>query len=92
MRRLAVHYENGAKKYKDRNWEMGQPMMRCFNSAVRHLYKWVAGHDDEDHLAAAAWNVFAMLHVEEAILLGSLSSEYNDRPVGYLKKAAVLPS
>lgn len=26
--RLAKHFENGAKKYGDRNWEKGQPLSR----------------------------------------------------------------
>lgn len=65
MLRLAKHYENGAKKYGDRNWEKGQPSSRYLSSAFRHLFKYLAGMRDEDHLAAAAWNVFAILHNEE---------------------------
>ena len=65
MLRLARHYENGAKKYGDRNWEKGQPSSRYLSSAIRHLFKYLAGMRDEDHLAAAAWNVFAILHNEE---------------------------
>jgi hypothetical protein len=62
--RLALHYEAGAKKYEDRNWEKGIPASRCFDSAKRHLDKWLMGKTDEDHLAAAAWNVFAIMHFE----------------------------
>lgn len=65
LRRLALHYEAGAGKYTDRNWEKGIPMSRCFSSAVRHLFQWVTGQKDEDHLAAAAWNIFAIMHFEE---------------------------
>lgn len=65
LMRLAVHYENGAKKYDDRNWEKGIPISRCFSSAVRHLFKWLAGSREEDHLAAAAWNIFAIMHYEK---------------------------
>lgn len=64
LRRLAVHYQDGAEKYDDRNWEKGMPISRCFDSAVRHLYEWLAGDDDEDKLAAAVWNVFAIMHYE----------------------------
>lgn len=66
LRRLAVHYENGAKKYGDRNWEKGQPVSRFLDSAARHLFAYLAGARDEDHLAAAAWNVMGAMHVEEA--------------------------
>jgi len=65
LKRLAVHYENGAKKYGDRNWEKGQPSSRYLDSALRHLNNYLMGLRDEDHLAAAAWNIFAILHNEE---------------------------
>ena len=64
LERLALHYENGAKKYDDRNWEKGISASRCFSSAYRHLSKWAMGLKDEDHLAAAAWNIFAIMHFE----------------------------
>lgn len=64
LKRLALHYEAGAAKYADRNWEKGIPASRCFSSAVRHLFRWIAGERKEDHLAAAAWNIFAIMHFE----------------------------
>lgn len=64
LMRLAIHYERGARKYADRNWEKGIPIKRCLNSAIRHLVKYMAGWNDEDHLAAAAWNIFAIMHFE----------------------------
>ncbi len=64
MMRLAKHYENGAKKYEDRNWEKGIPASRCFSSCVRHLFQWLSGDREEDHLAAAAWNIFCILDFE----------------------------
>ena len=85
MQRLARHYENGAVKYGDRNWEKGQPLSRYFDSAVRHLYKHLEGQRDEDHLAAAVWNVGAMIHTEELIERGLLSKELSDLP-NYLKE------
>ena len=65
LRRLALRYEYGANKYDDRNWECGVPSSRCFSSAVRHLYQWLAGDRSEDHLAAAVWNVFTIMDNEE---------------------------
>ncbi len=65
--RLARHYEAGATKYADRNWEKGIPASRCFSSAVGHLNKWAMGKTEEDHLAAAAWNIFAIIHYQEVL-------------------------
>lgn len=64
-RRLAEWYELGARKYADRNWEKGIPFSRYIDSAKRHLDKFVMGMEDEDHLAAAAWNIFAIMHHQE---------------------------
>lgn len=78
LMRLALHYENGARKYAERNWEKGQLSSRCLNSAMRHLNAWLAGSRDEDHLAAAAWNIFALMHNEEAVQRDILSNEVLD--------------
>lgn len=65
LARLARWYELGAKKYSDRNWERGIPFSRYLDSAMRHLNKFLMGATDEDHLAAAAWNVMAIMHHQE---------------------------
>ena len=80
LRRLARHYENGARKYTDRNWEKGMPVSRCLDSAIRHLYSYLGGSRDEDHLAAAAWNAFAAMHYIEECAAGRLPPELNDIP------------
>ncbi len=80
IRRLAEWYELGAQKYADRNWEKGMPFSRYVDSAKRHLDKFVMGMEDEDHLAAAAWNILAIIHHEE---LGQM--ELDDMP-HYLSK------
>jgi hypothetical protein len=78
--RLAKHFENGAAKYGDRNWERGQPLSRYMDSAMRHLFKYLEGHRDEDHLAAAAWNIAAIIHTEEMLGRGKLPPELDDLP------------
>lgn len=78
--RDAKHYENGAKKYGDRNWEKGQPLSRFLDSALRHINKYREGHRDEDHLAAARWNLAGLIHVEEMIERGVLPKELDDLP------------
>jgi len=85
LQRLAKHYENGAIKYASRNWEKGQELSRYFDSTIRHLYNYLEGKRDEDHLAAALWNIAAMIHTEEMIERGLLPKELSDLP-NYLKK------
>ena len=75
IRRLAIWYELGAKKYADRNWEKGMPFSRYIDAAKRHLDKYIMGMTDEDHLAAAAWNILSIMHHEE---LGQM--EFDDMP------------
>lgn len=66
LARLARWYELGAKKYSDRNWEKGGiPFSRYTDSALRHIYKYIMGMTDEDHLAAAAWNILCIMHHQE---------------------------
>jgi hypothetical protein len=77
---LAKWYEEGAKKYEDRNWEKGMPFSRYVGSAFRHLLAFMMGKEDEDHLAACAWNCFAIMHHQE---LGQ--TELDDMP-HYLSK------
>lgn len=86
--RLARLLEGGAVKYGERNWERGQPLSRFLDSARRHLARYLEGHRDEDHLAAAAWNVQGMIHVEEMVKRGLLPAELADLP-SYLPLAAV---
>lgn len=63
--RVARHFEAGAKKYSDRNWEKGIPVHSFIDSALRHLMKYLDGQNDEDHLCAAAWNLLCAMWTEE---------------------------
>ena len=83
-RRLAIHSQRGAIKYSDRNWEKGIPLSSFFDSACRHLDDYLEGKDDEDHLAAAFWNIQGLIHTEEMIKRGLLPKHLNDLPV-YIK-------
>lgn len=65
LMRLAKHYENGSRKYGDRNWEKGIPSHSYADSAFRHLVKYMDGWDDEDHLIAAIWNLCGLAWNEE---------------------------
>jgi hypothetical protein len=80
IHRLAQLYERGAAKYDDRNWEKGQPLSVIANSMLRHAFQAAAGLEDEDHLAAVAWNAFALITIRERIAAGTLPAELDDLP------------
>jgi hypothetical protein len=65
LMRLAKHYENGSRKYGDRNWEKGIPCHSYADSAMRHMCKYMDGYDDEDHLISAIWNLCGLAWNEE---------------------------
>lgn len=65
LQRLADLYARGAIKYDDNNWQKGQPFSRAYASLFRHLIAWRNGERTEDHLAAVAWNAFAIMWYEE---------------------------
>lgn len=55
-------------KYGDRNWEKGDPgawIDDCMNRSLEHISRYNSGDRTEDHLAAAAWNIFAVMFFEE---------------------------
>lgn len=80
LERLAKHLEAGALKYNDRNWEKGMPLQDFWDSAVRHLFQYLEGQRDEDHLAAAAFNVMGLMHTEEMVKRGVLPKMLADLP------------
>ena len=57
---LSKHYEEGAKKYAERNWQKGIPAHCYIDSCVRHLLKWYDGWEDEPHDRAVLWNLFGL--------------------------------
>lgn len=54
---VSKHFEEGAKKYGEHNWEKGIPVSRYIDSAVRHYLKWLRGDKDEPHDRAVCWNL-----------------------------------
>jgi len=78
--KLAQHYENGAAKYADRNWEKGGWLNRYLNSAMRHLQNYLAGDRLEDHLSATVWNCFCIMHTMDVIERGLLPEELDNLP------------
>ena len=70
----------GAEKYDDRNWEKGMKISRCIASVCRHLFQYMMGATNEDHLAAVAVNIEFIMHYEAMIKKGILPSELDDMP------------
>lgn len=66
---LAKHFEDGAKKYGEYNWQKGLPVHCYVDSGVRHYLKWLRGDSDEPHDRAFVWNIicciWTMMHRPE---------------------------
>lgn len=58
---VAKHYEDGARKYSERNWEKGIPLHCYIDSGVRHYLKWLRGDTDEPHDRAFVWNMLGAI-------------------------------
>lgn len=64
---VSKHFEEGANKYGERNWEKGIPEDRYIDSAVRHYLKYKRGDSDERHDRAFAWNIMCLIWTHEHI-------------------------
>ncbi len=62
---LAIHCEQGALKYGERNAELGIPIHSFIDSAIRHLSCYLRGMDEEPHLRSALWNVAFAIWTEK---------------------------
>ena len=58
---VAKHFEEGAKKYGENNWQKGIPVKCYIDSAVRHYLKWLRGDQDEPHDRAFCWNIICAI-------------------------------
>lgn len=67
LKRLAIHFENGAKKYAARNWEHGLPLTTMLDSCFRHLVRLMNGEKGEDHAAAVMWNIACFMQTAKWI-------------------------
>ena len=97
---LAEVYTSGAKKYEDRNMEMGMSWGRVFGAAMRHLWAFWRGEDKDAesglyHLAHAAWCCLTLLDYvshkqfkkfDDRAVNGSVRlKEQNPRKVGMIE-------
>lgn len=58
---VSKHFEEGAKKYGEYNWQKGLPVESYINSGVRHYLKWLRGDNDEPHDRAFCWNIICCI-------------------------------
>jgi len=83
LRNLAEKLEAGLSNYSDRNWEKGQPLSWVYDSAMRHLNRFMEdlmkGHkSEEDHMGAAFYNIHAFIHTADMIREGHLPKTLDD--------------
>jgi hypothetical protein len=58
---VSKHFEDGAKKYGESNWQKGIPVNCYLDSAIRHYLKYRRGDNDEDHARAFVWNLMCCI-------------------------------
>ena len=58
---VSKHFEEGAKKYGENNWQKGIPTHCYIDSAVRHYLKYLRGDKDEEHSRAFVWNIICCI-------------------------------
>lgn len=58
---VAIHFEQGALKYGENNWQKGLPVNCYLDSAIRHYLKWRRGDQDEPHDRAFCWNIMCCI-------------------------------
>lgn len=57
---VSKHYEDGARKYGEHNWQKGINFSSYIDSGIRHLLKYFRGDDDEPHDRAFLWNMISL--------------------------------
>ncbi len=62
---LSKHFEEGAIKYGEYNWQKGIPYSRYIDSAVRHYLKFLRDDTDERHGRAFMWNIVCLIWTVE---------------------------
>lgn len=80
--RVSRQMEDALQDHEERNWELGIPMHSFLDSAMRHLFKYMDGWDDEDHLAAAATNVLMAMWTEDHMDMQDIPSRLKLRDCG----------
>lgn len=82
IHRLGVLLHKGAEHYGPDNWMKGMPYRRTADSIIRHIFQWLAGDTEEDHLAAVCFGAMCLMTYESDKVL---DQKLDDRDEG-LKK------
>lgn len=69
LKRVMRRYLDGAEKYGENNWMKGMPLSVYYDCAQRHLEAWWNNKDDEDHAAAAVWNMLCAMWTEQNVAM-----------------------
>ena len=78
LRSVAKRFEDGATKYGRDNWKKGQPLSRYVDSINRHLWDYLDGCEEEDHLGAVIWNAMCLQQTDTWIRKGKLPLKLKD--------------
>ena len=70
---VAIHYEQGALKYGENNWQKGIPISSYIDSAMRHYFKHCCGMTDEHHNRVFVWNMLCAYW--EATVISRINKE-----------------
>lgn len=65
LKQVSMHYETGAIKYGENNWQLGQPLHVFLDSGMRHIAKAIGNITDEPHCRASAWNMMGAIWMEQ---------------------------
>jgi hypothetical protein len=64
MHRVAAAMAHGAQRFGRDNWLKGMPIEDCLNHAIKHIYDYISGCREEDHLGHAAANLMMAAHFD----------------------------
>lgn len=78
IERLAKLLERGADKYGVCNYRLGIKLSRYVDSALRHLFQFLEGQEDEDHLAAVLFNISGLIQTQKDIKDGKIPQSIDD--------------
>jgi hypothetical protein len=79
LKRVMERYLSGAEKYGENNWMKGMPLSVYYDCAHRHLEAWWNDQRDEDHAAAAVWNMLCAMWTEKNMRTLPEGSVLDDR-------------
>jgi len=65
LRRSAINLTKGAEKYGPDNWRKGMSTSVFMAALLRHIQAYRLGDRNEDHLAAALFNIYGLMLFED---------------------------